>query len=443
MNSTRDHKTLLKKINSQNGNHFNLNKIKGKTLTPQRSPQKNVPFKDLNFDPSSFISYKYSPKTLILMNRKRKNFEENSGRNNNNNTIIINKNNIEYIYSFNTKKLTLKPVNKNRSCSQFQSQNEDILIPSNKTTQEIINYNKSNARNTLLNYYHKNNRNLKIINFIKNNSCKSNYFPNSLNKSSSLNKILINNSSYISKNDLSTNLKKNDNLNQESNINKSLLKPYLYTRSIKLQKKNKVNNKINIDYESDIVTKKIPHNLSLYAENLIKEINKKENITSDKNNIEIAKDHLSIKKHDNAKDQIIKYKDKGNLFASNLTNTRRRHANLKNINHKMKNYNSMEKNKLEKRINQLLLSPNTNKVRNKNNLLGNNELNKENKILSYKEIKALSKKGFEKMKLDSYKRFNLLIKNTNKEVIHLGKKLDELLEENTKILYDVKSNLDV
>ena len=158
MANTPDDVKLLKKIISNipqtNKNFYNKQKLQGKILSPLRgNPNKRIPLKDLNFNPLSFISYKYSPKTLMLMNRKKIHLEDNENLLNskNNSPHINNEDKIEYIYSINTKKIKLKPLNKSRSCSQLIPKNDDIFIPSQKTSQELINYNMSNTHNTLLN----------------------------------------------------------------------------------------------------------------------------------------------------------------------------------------------------------------------------------------------------------------------------------------------------
>ena len=107
-----------------------------------------------------------------------------------------------------------------------------------------------------------------------------------------------------------------------------------------------------------------------------------------------------------------------------------------------KKYNPLEHNDLANKIQNLILNQNTSKIRN-NQIWLNNKLNYENKNISFKEIRALSQQGFEKMEADKYRRFNLLVKKTNKDVIQLEKKLDELLEENKKIFLDEKSDLNL
>ena len=458
MATTHDDIKLLKQINYQNENNFKENKKQGKILTPLKNKNKNIPLKELNFNPLSFISYKYSPKILMLMNRKNDNFYHNYGN------TMNKRDNKEFIYSINTNKIKLKPLNKNRSCSQlFPKKKEEIFIPSHQTTQELINYNKSSAHNTLLNYYHKNHRNLKIINFIKTNSFDANYISNSINKSNSLNKSLYNNSS--SKNETITDLNKknDDNLNHELNKNIKIVVENKNTSTIntqKIKRRNLNKNKKNIDYESEIYSKKLPHNIRFFAEHFFKEEKKENNKTrkissQNKDRNGNKNEYLISKNHSNLNCQIIDFKGKNKLVPSNLTKNRNNSYKFKkDFHHIMKNpfennsnnnkkgkdrkFNHLDQNYLNNKIQNLILNQNSSIIKN-NQIWFNNKLN-ENKNFSFKEIRALSQQGFEKMEADKYRRFNLLVKNTNKEVIQLEKKLDELLEENKKIFLDEKND---
>ena len=60
-------------------------------------------------------------------------------------------------------------------------------------------------------------------------------------------------------------------------------------------------------------------------------------------------------------------------------------------------------------------------------------LNKRRKNLSYKEMKSLSFQGFQRMKADKKRQFNIRIQKTNNDVLNLEHKLDELLEVNKKL----------
>ena len=89
----------------------------------------------------------------------------------------------------------------------------------------------------------------------------------------------------------------------------------------------------------------------------------------------------------------------------------------------------MEYGELANKIHQLLLNPNIKKKQN-DKILISSKLNNDKKEMNYKELKELSKKGYEKMQADKFRKFNNLVKDCNKEVIDLGEKIDELLEEN-------------
>ena len=455
-----------------NKNFYNKQKFQGKILSPLKGKNKNIPLKNLNFNPLSFFSYKYSPKTLMLMNLKKFNFEENDNLldSKNNNPNINNEDKIEYIYSINTKKIKLKPLHKNRSCSQLIPKKDDIFIPSQKTSQELINYNMSNTHNTLLNYYHKNHKNLKIINFIRTNSCEQNHLSSSMNKSASLNKSLFNNSGLNSRNEISTHFNQNnDTFNPTSKSMKNTIDnqniSYFPKEKKKIDgitKKTKKKNKIKIDYESEIYSKVLPHNLRFFANHFFDEeekkqkINRKNSISSNKNKKANENDFFKSRNNSKINYQIVDFKGKKELIATNLTNRSRKPTYLlknkkhEDFHHIMKNpfetnigekikYNPLEHNDLANKIQQLILNPNTSKVRNNPTFI-NNKINNENKNMSFKEIRNISKKGFEKMEADKFRRFNLLVNNTNKEVIQLEKRLDELLEENKKIFFNAKDD---
>ena len=85
----------------------------------------------------------------------------------------------------------------------------------------------------------------------------------------------------------------------------------------------------------------------------------------------------------------------------------------------------------------LILNPNTSKIRNKH-IWHNSNSNKENKLMSLKELRAASIKGFQKMKAKKELKFNLMVKNASKEVMALEKKLDELFENNKKEFLEEK-----
>ena len=458
----------------QEDNILKVNKIQDKTLSPLKEPNKTIPLKQIDFNPLSFISTKYSPKTLMLMNRKKKNLDE-KFRKTKNNSVIINKKDkdkIEYIYSMNTNKIKLKPLNRNRSCSGIFPRKDDIFIPSKKTTKELINYNMSNTHNTIFNNYHKNYRNLKIINFIRTNSFDPNIISKSMDKSLSLDKSLNNNSGRISQNEISEHInRKFDPTNHLSSTkNKNTIQDNPNISSC-LQEENpiiiKINDKIKktknkttqIDYESEILLKKMPHNLKYFANNLFEEEkrrnNKKEKTLYKKinRNDNVNKNEFSDKRNNsNLNYKIVDYKGKSRIVIPNLSNKNRKASyriknNIiknpleKNINNSeigknnkftpLKNSNLHDKNK------KIFLN-NKKKIRNNQSMPYNKNKN-DNQIFSYKEIREISKKGFKRMQADKYRRFNLLVQNTNKEVLQLEKKLDELLEQNKKIFEDEKA----
>lgn len=472
MTANHDDIKLLKKISTHtsnpNENIFKDNKIKGKTLSPLKVPNKNISLKPLNFNPSSFVSYKYPPKTLMLMNRKKINLNDNFGNSKNIsflNNIDKDKDKREYIYCINTKKIKLKSLNKNRSCSQIFPKSDNIFFPSGQTSQDIINYNMLNTHNTILNNYHKNPTNFKIINFVKTNSFNPNNDSITMNKNISLNRSSYNISCHASKNEIINNNQKFDCLNPilnidiKNNINYPNISSVLKEENTNTKcntKKNK--KKIKIDYELDMFDKKFAHNLKFFSNKLFEEDkNKRKKTISPKkrNNNENTKNFLESRNNSNINYQVIDFKGKARLIATNLTNKNRKptfmlkHKKSEDFRHIMKypfdspiegkkeKMNHIEQNNLAKKIQQLIINPNTSKVRN-NQILLSNKVNNNDKNMSYKEIREISKKGFEKMEADKFRRFNLLVENTNKEVIQLEKRLDELLEVNKKIFLDAK-----
>ena len=466
-------------------NSLNYNKMQGRTFYTSKKANKNIPLKKLIFNPKSFETYKYPPKTLNLMNRKKINLEEKVGNSKNNSIIISKKDNKEYVYSMDTRKIKLKPLNKkrqNRSCSEILSRNDDIFIPSQKTSNELINYNMSNTHNTILNNYHKNNKNLKIINFVRTNSFFPHYNCSSIEKNIILNKSLNNSSGPISRNEQSSQLiQKNDSLKWELSINNKNTIEYANMSSspiIENQKPNSKNkksksksksksqskNKNKIDYDSDVYSKKLPQNLKFFSKRFFQDNNLK---NKRKNNNKDSRKSIyesRSRNNSNLKYQILDFKGKRNLIVTNLTYKKRNNSyagkNKKeeDFRHIMKNpfknnydnfglginntFNLLENNELAKKIQNLLLNPNTSKIRN-NKVLLNPKLFNENKSMTYKELREISKKGFEKMEEEKYKKFNLLVDNTHKEVKHMEAKMEELFEENKKIFLDEKDDLNL
>ena len=462
--------TKSKKINISkvNENALKSNKTKGKTIS-SINPKKNIPLKQLNFNPLSFMPYKYPPKTFTLMNIKK--IDENLR---NNNTLLNNldKENRKNIFSVNINKIKLKPLTKSSSCSQLFQRCDDICFPSNKMNQDIIKYNLSNMHNTILNFYHKNPRNQRIINFVRINSFNpnniSNNISNSMNKNISLNKTSYNDSAQISKNDIMYNNIKIDSANSSSNLNikNNVNYPNISSipkdenSNIKIStKKNKKQKKI--DYELEMVDKRYAHNLRFFSNQLFED-NIKRNKTASKNNNknsnntdENSNNFFEKRNNSNLAYQVMDFKGKRRLVATNLTNKNRKltltlknkkkedfHHIMKNpfgnsIGEKNEKMNPLEHNNLAKKIQHLILNPNVSKVRNKDITI-NNKLNNNDKNTSYEDIREISKKGFKRMKAETLRRFNLLVENTNKEVIQLEKKLDELLEVNKQLFLDAK-----
>lgn len=451
--TTHDDIKLLKEISSsfpKINKYYKSNIIEGTTLYSLKESNRDIPLKQLNFNPISFISYKYSPKTLMLMDRKRHYLDKisNNIKKNDNSNI---KDNREYIYSMNTRKIKLKPLSKNRSSSQLLPRNDDILIPSKKTSQDLINYNMSNTHNTLLNYCHKNNRNLKIINFIRNPG-DQNYISNSMDQNHSLSK----SSTHLNINNESTNPLSNQYI--KTNIENK--KTSSGKKKI-ISKMSKSKKKIELMYESEMFTKKLPHNLRFFANNLFKEEkNNKQNKEKSTPSLQkTSKEFLENKQSNKINYQVIEFKGKDSLVATKLTNKNRKITTIKknikkeDFHHIMKNpfeeysgnnskINPLENGDLANKIQQLILNPNTSKLRNKKIWISS-KVNNEIKTLSMKELRSLSNKGYEKMKADKYKKFDLLVKNTNKEVIELEKKLDELLEINKKVFLEAKDELNL
>ena len=468
---TNDDIKILKEVNYDTTPKVEkLDKKEGKTVSSLRKIKHNIPFKSLNFNPLTFISDKYAQKTLLMMNKNRMNLREINERNKNNKKYKKMKDNREYIYPMNTSKIKLKPLNKNRSSSHLNSKFDDILIPSVKTTQDLINYNLSNKHNTLLNYYHKNNRNVKIIKFtkyFKDSNEYNNHNYNTVNKSD----ILYKNSNSVSHNDVNTSFNKNESLNafpskysKKNYDNQIVLNQTKITKSKSNSHHNFDNKKSKFDYEAEILGKKLPHNLRFFHDSFFKNKKKVEDIRrgsklyynkNEKQN-ELCDDFLPNRSNSEVKYQVIEFGGRNSLMATKLTNKYNKkcsffidNTNKDDFHHIMKNpfssndnhsnefnkygnnlkYNPLEYGELANKIHQLLLNPNINKIRNEKMLL-NSKLNNDKTELSYKELKELSKKGYEKMQADKFRKFNNLVKDCNKEVIDLGEKIDILLEEN-------------
>ena len=291
------------------------------------------------------------------------------------------------------KKLKLKPLNMNRSnlVTQFHRKIDDIVIPSNKTTQELIYYNKTNSHNTLLNYYHKSNRNLKIINFIKTNSFDQNNNTN-LNLS---NKKFSSNESFNNNISISSNVQNNNTkienevqpLIKNNQKQKSILETGVQGVPLFKQRKN-FRKSTSIDkYEAEILAKKnikFPRNLQYFHNRFFDQ---------------------EIQNNIRQKNLLLKPDD---LVESNMEILNSRNKNMENFDkRKLVFGSSFGQTKRNRRI-----------------------INDRKKNLSVREIKDLSLQGFQRMKADKKRQFEIKLKKTNDEVLGLEKKLDELLEFN-------------
>ena len=291
------------------------------------------------------------------------------------------------------KKLKLKPLNMNRSnlVTQFHRKIDDIVIPSNKTTQELIYYNKTNSHNTLLNYYHKSNRNLKIINFIKTNSFDQNNNTN-LNLS---NKKFSSNESFNNNISISSNVQNNNTkienevqpLIKNNQKQKSILETGVQGVPVFKQRKN-IRKSTSIEkYEAEILAKKnikFPRNLQYFHNRFFDQ---------------------EIQNNIRQKNLLLKPDD---LVESNMEILNSRNKNMENFDkRKLVFGSSFGQTKRNRRI-----------------------INDRKKNLSVREIKDLSLQGFQRMKADKKRQFEIKLKKTNDEVLGLEKKLDELLEFN-------------
>lgn len=350
----------------------------------KKEENKNIHFKQLFFNPTSYFRNKY---TLNNPKITRKNgLFDNINKNNINENEKIN-------YNLTRKKLKLKPLNMNRSnlVTQFHRKIDDIIIPSNKTTQELIYYNKTNSHNTLLNYYHKSNRNLKIINFIKTNSFDQNNNTN-LNLS---NKKFSSNESFNNNISISSNVQNNNTkienevqpLIKNNQKQKSILETGIQGVHVFKQRKN-IRKSTSIEkYEAEILAKKnikFPRNLQYFHNRFFDQ---------------------EIQNNIKQKNLLLKPDD---LVESNMEILNSRNKNMENFDkRKLVFGSSFGQTKRNRRI-----------------------INDRKKNLSVREIKDLSLQGFQRMKADKKRQFEIKLKKTNDEVLGLEKKLEELLEFN-------------
>ena len=354
-----------------------------KYLINKKEENKTIHIKQLIFNPDSYFKEKYSQEIPRIINGKKilNIIVKNSKKDNN--TIDVT-----------TKKLKLKPINVNRSNFSilFPPKVDDILIPSNQTSKDIVDYNKSNAHNTLLNYYHKNDKNKRIINFIKTNSSEQNLGSNLTNK------FISSNESYNINNSNTINIQNNnDSLEKPENILKRHIKmPKSFSEAalpLKL-KKNFRKSKVEM-YESEMVFKReILRNLNYFH------------------------DYFFINKD---KEEDKKYFKKLNPVFKEENHTKSNQVIMINSFLKEKiTLDNLNKNKM--------FSPNFKKT-----IMNKKIINKSKNDFSYRKMRTLSIKGFKRMKADKKKQFDLRIKKTNNEVLNLEHKLDELLEVNKQL----------
>ena len=379
----------LKSISEINIQKSITEKKNMKFLINKKEENKNIHFKQLNFNPTSFFAEKYSQDIPNIINKKKIiNDIVKSDKKDNNSNINLNNN-------LTRKKLKLKPLNMNRSnfSTIFHPKVDDILIPSNKTTKDLVDYNKANTHNTLLNYYHKNNRNIRIINFVKTNSFDQNYGLNLTNK------FVSSNESYNNNN---TNSINNPNNNENPENSEHVLK-----RSIKIQKSFSDTEKLlkgkrsfrksRIDlYESEILGKRrnFLRNLNYFHDQFFKK-------------------EVNQKKYYKKLNPIFKEENQPNYDQISMPNSFKEKINFENFNKNNFLFNSSFKYIDRKKRN----------LNDRNNL-------------SYKEMRDLSLQGFKRMKADKKRQFNIRLQNTNNQVLDLEHKLDELLEVNKQFFLD-------
>ncbi len=457
--STIYDKQLLKESPTSLSKNY---KMRRNTLYSTLETNKELPFKHIIFNPQSFISHKYAGKNLLEKKIKNKDNKIGNIENYENSNNTYKKDNQDFIYNLNSRKIKLKPLNKNRSSSQLIPKKYSVLMPSQKITQDLVRYNMLNTHNTLLNYYHKNKRNIKIINFVRNNAKE--IIDSVKNQIHTYNKSSFNNSScQVFQNDVIRNNNTNDeSSNPISNLylktNDDKTKPSCTKKQAANLQKSKKN--IELIYESELIDKKMPHNLKYFADHLFKEyqidkISKGKNLSCPHKNLnETEKKFFGTKNsNSNSNTQLIDFKEKKNFAATYLINKHKKksiiirnkivdfHHTIKNpfqekSNNTTKN-NRLENDDLMHKMQRLIFNPNTSKIGNKH-IWQNSKANKENKLMSLKELRAASIKGFQKMKAQKELKFNLMVKNANKEVMALEKKLDELFENNKKEFLEEK-----
>ena len=129
--------------------------------------------------------------------------------------------------------------------------------------------------------------------------------------------------------------------------------------------------------------------------------------------------------------EAIKLKTRKNSFTSSSNGTQIDFHNV--MNNPFINYLGDRKNsvnnivEITKKIQNLLLNPNTSKKRSMIKLENFSMKNK--KQLKKKDLKTLSKEGIEKLENEKKKKLNKLLQNTNKDVIRIKKQMDDLVDK--------------
>ena len=356
------------------------------------------------------------------------------------NNRVINKNifdkNQHNSYSICLNKIKLKPLKKNNSYSNYSSLNsnsntnkhqEKIIIPSNKISTAIQKYNMYNTHNNMI-YF--NNNNKKYIN---------NFYKNQLKKNLNANNSIDN--SFYSRSFFKSPTTKNCNPslffeNTSQTINND--ENFLLNQYFKYSMLNKNNKKIK---------KKFQHRGSMIVNEM--------NINEDKsllNNLRIYHKYLyNNKNNDKEFDHFFEYekidfcgiqkvvatklKTAKNTFLSSSSDRKIDfHKVMKNpfidyLNEQENSANYMAE--ITKKIHNLILTPNTSKNR---KMIRLDSFVKKNikQLKNEKDIKTLSKEGFIKLENERKIKLNKLLQNTNKDVIKIRKKMDDLVNIHKK-----------
>ena len=361
-----------------------------KLLINKREENKIFKFKQLHFNPVSYFEEKYSREDKNITNNS--NLYDHIAKSNKKENENIN-------YNLTRKRLKLKPLNMNRTnrannCEQILPKIDDILIPSNKISKELIDYNKANARNTLLNYYNKNKKNRRIINFIKTNSFIQNQNLNQIDKTDLSNESIINNNSN------SYNIPNNNNHkeNKEKILKENKIKNSFSETGIRENPKRNELRKSGIDaYEFGFFRKKqVQRSLNYFHDYFF---GKNISIKSNKNNLLL--------------------KPETQILNSNHLNS-----------------SSSEQKDFKFNKNKLVFDPLFNqKTRNKR-MFKNIK-----KSTSVNETQSLSLQGYKRMKAIKKREFEMRLKNANDEALKIEQKLDELFNMNKLMFQNVEKGL--